>query len=130
MWIRATVVWLAILMVAIANGALRQGVLVPRVGAGAGHVLSTLLLSAAVLAVTVMAIGWLAPGTPADAWRVGAYWVGLTLAFEFLAGHYVFGTPWATLAADYRIHEGRVWILVLVTVLVAPVLAGRWRRRW
>jgi hypothetical protein len=87
-------------------------------------------LSAAVLAVTAMSIAWVAPRTRRDAWHVGLYWVILTVAFEFLAGHYLFGTPWATLTADYRIHEGRVWILVLVTVAIAPVLAGQWRRRW
>ena len=57
-------------------------------------------------------------------------WVALTVAFEFLAGHYLFGTPWPVLLADYRLSEGRVWILVLASTLLAPVLtATRYRPR-
>jgi len=41
--------------------------------------------------------------------------VTLTVAFEFLAGHYVFGTPWHQLVADYNIFRGRIWVLVLIT---------------
>ena len=47
-------------------------------------------------------------------------WVTLTVAFEFLAGHFLFGTSWATLLNDYKVHEGRIWVLVLLTALVAP----------
>jgi hypothetical protein len=47
----------------------------------------------------------------------------LTLAFEFLAGHYLFGHPWATLLADYNLARGRIWLLVLVATLLGPVLA-------
>ena len=46
----------------------------------------------------------------------------LTLAFEFLAGHFLFRNTWERLLADYNLAQGRVWILVLVTTLVTPVL--------
>jgi hypothetical protein len=56
--------------------------------------------------------------------------VVLVLAFEFLAGHYLFGTPWSELLADYNVMRGRIWPLVLVTTFVAPYLAGRMRGMW
>ena len=46
----------------------------------------------------------------------------LTLAVEFLAGHFLFRNTWERLLADYNLAQGRVWILVLVTTLVTPVL--------
>ena len=47
----------------------------------------------------------------------GIMWVALTVAFEFLAGHYVFGNSWKRLTADYNVFRGRIWILVLLTAL-------------
>ena len=122
---RASIVWFGILLVAIANGAFRQGVLIPRVGDASGHVVSTLMLSLAVVLVTWFTIGWIGPRTRRDAWLVGGCWLTLTVAFEFLAGHYLFGTPWPVLLADYNVLRGRVWPLVLVVTFVAPAIASR-----
>lgn len=129
MYLRAVVVWLVELATAIVNGAFREAVLVPRLGPGAAHVASTLLLSGAILAVAVVAIRWLALPSIGAAFRIGLLWVGLTLAFEFGAGHYLFGHPWERLLADYDLSAGRVWPLVLVTTLCAPAVARRLRRR-
>jgi hypothetical protein len=121
---RATAIWFAILIVAIANGAFRQAVLIPRLGDATAHVLSTLALSAAVLLVAYLSFNWIGAAGSREYWSVGIYWLVLTIAFEFLAGHYLFGTPWHVLLADYKIHEGRIWPLVLVATLVAPTLAA------
>ena len=58
---------------------------------------------------------------------IGAMWLGLTLAFEFLVGHYVFHTSWNELLADYNLLNGRLWLLVLATTLIAPRLVMRQR---
>jgi len=123
--LRASLVWFAILLVAIVNGAFRQGVLIPRLGVTLAHVWSTLALSAAVVLVTYLTIRWIGPVTAADCWTVGAVWVLMTLAFEFLGGHYLFGKPWVELLADYKVNEGRIWPLVLLATLAAPALAWR-----
>lgn len=56
---------------------------------------------------------------------VGSFWVGLTVAFEFLFGHFVAGHSWDRLTADYDLSAGRLWIIVLIGVFLAP-LVGRW----
>jgi hypothetical protein len=119
---RALIVWLGLLIVAVANGAVREFAIVPRTGEIAGHVVSTLTLCAAILLLSWLTIGWVDPPSARDAWAVGALWLALTLAFELLAGHYVFGHPWSRLLDDYNVFRGRVWILVLVTTAVAPVV--------
>ena len=124
---RSLLVWLAILAVAVVNGAFRQGVLVPRLGDAVGHVLSTVLLSCVVFVVAWLTIGWMNPATTRDAWIVGGFWLALTLVFEFLGGHYLFGTSWEVLLADYNILHGRIWPLVLIVTVVAPALAARLR---
>jgi hypothetical protein len=127
---RALLVWLLLCLVAVANGTVRQFLLVPHVGAYAGHVISTLSLSLLILGVAWLSIGWIAPATPRQAWAVGALWVGATIAFEFLAGHYLFRNPWSKLLADYDVRQGRVWLLVLVATAVAPRWAAGARGHW
>ena len=127
MTIRATVVWCALVPFAVANGAVRDLLIAPRAGVAAGHVLSTVLLCLAILGWTWLMIGWIRPAGSRGAIRIGVGWLGLTVAFEFLAGHYVFGTPWAQLLADYDVAQGRAWILVPLTTAVAPWLAARGR---
>ena len=124
---RAVVVWVAILVLASLNGAAREAWLVPRTGGVAGRVLSTLLLSALILLVTWLTIGWIAPGTRSDALLVGGLWLILTLMFEFLAGHYLFHQPWAALLEDYDITRGRIWVIVVLWVFLAPLAVGRLR---
>ena len=114
-------------MFAFANGALREIVLIPRLGDRTGHIISTLLLSATILAMAWFIIPWVRPASIQDAWLAGILWVLLTLAFEFLAGHYLFHNSWEKLLADYNVARGRIWILVLVTTLLAPVLVTRLR---
>lgn len=129
MTFRAFLAWLAILVLAIVNGALRQALLIPRLGERAGHVASTLLFSVLVLGAAWILVPWIRPGSARDAWLIGAFWVVLTLGFEFLAGHYLFGNTWEKLLADYDVAAGRIWVLVLITTLLAPALAFGLRSR-
>jgi hypothetical protein len=62
-----------------------------------------------------------------EALAVGALWLVLTLAFEFLAGHYLFGQDWAVLLQEYDLSRGRIWLAVLVVVLFAPLWTARLR---
>jgi hypothetical protein len=51
---------------------------------------------------------------------VGLIWLALTVAFEFLFGHYVAKHSWKRLLRDYNLVEGRLWLLVLLAVSVLP----------
>jgi hypothetical protein len=51
----------------------------------------------------------------------------MTVAFEFLAGHYIFGSPWDRLLEDYNLFGGRIWLLVLATSAFAPLIMARAR---
>lgn len=127
MMVRALVVWFGILILASLNGAGREAWLVPRLGETGGRAASTVVLSALVLLITWLTIGWIRPLSVADGLRVGLLWLVLTLAFEFLGGHYLFHQSWDVLLEDYDISRGRVWMAVPVIVLFAP-LAAMWLR--
>lgn len=119
--------WLVMAAIAIGNGYLGNIVIAGLVGDYGAHVYKTVV---AILAVFLMA--WIyARQTRGVEWAgealaVGILWLGLTIVFEFVFGHFVLGSPWERLIADYRIWKGRLWSLVLLSELVAPLLMG-WR---
>jgi len=125
--IRALLAWLVLLALAVVNGAARETWLIPRIGGSAGHAASSLSLSALIFLLSWVAIGWINPATARDAFLIGLAWLALTLAFEFIAGHYVFRKPWNELLADYDVLSGRMWVIVLVTTTLAPLLTANMR---
>ena len=119
---RAGAVWFGILLMAIFNGAFRDVVLVPRLGDLGARAVSCLTLASVIVLVTWISLPWVRPVSTTDAWRMGSMWLAMTLIFEFGAGHYLLGTTWTALLADYNVLAGRLWILVLVATLTAPIL--------
>lgn len=129
MILRTIAIWLVLVVLAILNGGVREAVLVPQLGAATAHVVSTILLCGLILAVSWFATRWIGPPTARAALAVGAVWLLLTLAFEFLAGHFLFGKAWPVLLADYNLLGGRIWVFVPIVTLVAPCLAWKTRGR-
>lgn len=127
MILRALVIWFVLLILAVLNGGMRDTWLSPWLGDTVGRALSTLLLSSLILLATWMTISWIRPATMDDTLIVGSLWLALTVAFEFLVGHYGFGKPWADLLADYDLRRGRIWIVVLVVTFLAPLWSARLR---
>jgi hypothetical protein len=62
------------------------------------------------------------PASTGQAFTIGLVWLGMTVAFEFLFGHYVAKRSWSDLLHDYNLLAGRVWLVVLVWVTLAPYL--------
>ena len=108
---RALAIWLLLLIVAVLNGATREGLITPRLGEQGGHIGSTAILCAAIILVAWFSVSWIGPKDRREALVIGTVWVALTVAFEFLAGHYVFGNSRERLIADYNVFRGRIWIL-------------------
>jgi len=127
MWFKAFVLWLAILLLAILNGALREAVLIPAFGAFAGLIASGVLLSLLVFAVAFAAAPWYGPLPSSQWWLIGALWLLLTVAFEFGFGRLVQHKPWPELLDAYTFRGGNIWPLVLVVVFVSPWLAATLR---
>lgn len=119
---RAGLIWFAIMVAAIFNGAMRDVLLVPQWGDPVARGVSSIALATLVLLITWVSLPWIKPASMADSWRIGAMWLAMTLAFEFGAGHYLFETPWPALFADYNVLAGRLWILVLIATLTSPAL--------
>ena len=114
--------WLGMALIAIANGYIGNTYVAPRLGDYGNHLYKSLFFIP-----IIVIFAWLyANATRGEAWLTSAlfvtcFWLGLTILFEFVFGHYVFGNSWEVLLADYRIWQGRLWLLVLITEAIAPV---------
>jgi hypothetical protein len=126
---RYLLAWIPMLGVALANGAFREGWLVPRLGEHQGRQVSTVLL-VVLLAVYIGAVMKLWPARSSrHAIAIGALWLVLTLAFELALGRFVSGLSWREMLAEYDLASGRLWALVPLTVAVAPVVFYRYYLR-
>ena len=125
---KALALWTLILLLAIANGLLREAVLIPRIGAFAGTALSCLLLAALILAVAYLGLPWMPVRRAGGLLWIGLGWLLLTLAFEFSFG-LLRGKALAEILEAYTFRGGNLWPLVLAVTAAAPWLAAR-RRGW
>jgi len=113
--------WFPMLLLAIANGALRDLVYKKYLGELAAHQVSTLSLIIFFAVYIGFIIKWIPPASANQAMLVGLLWLVLTLAFEFGFGRYR-GNSWEKMFADYNLLKGRVWILLPAWVAIAPWL--------
>jgi hypothetical protein len=124
--IKALIIWSGILVLAIANGILRESFLIPALGAPAALVLSGLLLSAVILGVTYYSLPWLQVTSPAGLFAVGLGWLALTLVFEFSFGLWQ-GKSWPELLEAYTFKDGNLWPIVLAITVLAPYITAKLR---
>lgn len=120
--------WLPMVVIAIANGVARDLWYGPQLGELRAHQVSTLTAIALFGVYIWFAVRRLRPASTRDALAGGVLWLVMTVAFEFLFGHYVAGKPWSQLAEDYNLAAGHLWPLILVWVCVAPPLFHRLQR--
>ena len=116
--------WTILALYGITNGAFRRTVLLPVMTEEQAHRLSCLTLMVLMLAVSWFFVRRFEPRCRAEWIRVGLLWLVCTVAFEFAFGRLVVGSGWDTLLADYDLARGRLWLLVLLTVLAGPCVAA------
>jgi hypothetical protein len=128
--VKAVLAWLVLLVLMFANGTLRVLVLQPRLGEETARQVASLTGLAIVLVASAAFVRFVPEGATGRQWLgVGLLWLALTLAFEFLFGHFVSGMSWAALLEDYDVRRGRLWVLVLFGTLLGPWACARLRGR-
>lgn len=118
--------WFVFMIFAIINAILRNGVYKPIIGDLRAHQLSTFIFIAIILIITYLIFKFTnIKLNTQQTFIIGTIWLLLTICFEFLAGHYVFGNSWEKLITDYNILKGRIWSLVLITILFSPYISNK-----
>ena len=123
--LKSLLVWVCFIPVAILNGGLREHVLARALGEKWALPLSGIILSACIFLITWLLLPRTVKALSSkDSLRIGICWVFLTIAFEFASG-LAGGNTAAELLAAYNPLTGNLWLIVLVTTLLSPVIAGR-----
>ena len=127
MW-KYVLAWFPMVAIAIANGVVREAWYGKYLSELAAHQISTLIAVILFGVYIWFIVRFWRPASAEAAIGIGLLWLAMTIAFEFVFGHYVAGHSWERLLHDYNLLAGRVWLLVLVWVAVAPYLFFRVRR--
>ncbi|MGQ0622687.1 MAG: hypothetical protein ACT4QA_22750 [Panacagrimonas sp.] len=122
---KAVALWFVLVVLAIANGTLREKVLVPAMGASSALLISGITLSVAIFVVSWFALPWYGPLASSQYWLIGLLWLFMTMLFEFGFGHFIAHKSWVELLDAYNVSKGNLWALVLVATFVSPWLAAR-----
>jgi hypothetical protein len=125
--LKALVLWIVILVLAILNGTLREKALMPVIGTFGGLFASGIVLSVCIVLVAVLAAPWYGPLPSSQYWLMGLFWLLLTLLFEFGFGRFVQHKDWAQLLQTYTFKGGNIWPVVLAVTVLSPWLAARLR---
>lgn len=113
--------WFGLLVLAFANGMLREGTYRHTLSAAAAHAVSC-FMGVALFGVFVAVLHrWRPLPDAAQAWWVGGLWVLATVAFEFGFGR-ARGVAWDTLIGMYNPSTGSLWVLVIGATLLMPPL--------
>jgi hypothetical protein len=120
-------IWILLVVSAILNGVLRDKLLSPLIGARLALPLSGVSLSLLIFVVTLLLLPFLGKLDSARYWLIGGIWLAMTIAFEFLFGHYVMGQPWEKILGAYNVLSGNLWLLILLATAASPHLAAKLR---
>lgn len=122
--LKATGIWLLIVVAAIINGVLREKLIAPLVGIELALPISGIVLSAVIFLFSLMSVPFIGSLEGKVFLLIGIYWVLLTLSFEFLFGHYVVGKSWAEIMRVFDIQNGDLFIVVLFVTAFSPWISA------
>ncbi len=118
--------WFLFMILAIINGLIRNVVYKPIVGDLVAHQISSIIFIAVILIVTYIIFKLTSLKlNDSEALLTGTIWLTMTIVFEFIAGHYVFGNPWENIFADYDLFKGRLWSIVLLFIFLSPYIVNK-----
>lgn len=127
LYIAALAVLVVSLIVAQNNRFLGRELYAPKIGEHAAHAVGAVLQVLFIFVVTWLLLRWLGKGhSPAEMWAIGLLWLVLAEGWELVVLRRIKGLTWDAVLAEYNPLAARIWWLVPLAYLLAPVLVGGW----
>ena len=124
LYLKSLGIWIMLAVSAIVVATFRVVVLLPQIGEQTAHQLGTGLYLIVQFAIIFFFIKKMKIKDVKTLLGIGFFWLVITIIFEFIFGHFVMGNSWQKLLADYNLLNGRLWVLVLINNLAAPLISG------
>lgn len=118
---RHFLLWLPMILLAFANGTLRELVIMKHFSELRAHQLSTLTLIILCSVYVWYVFPQLKIQHSGQAIVIGLVWMLLTVTFEFSLGRLT-NKSWEHLFRDYHLLAGRIWLLFLTCLFMLPYL--------
>ncbi|TAJ73603.1 MAG: hypothetical protein EPO51_04745 [Phenylobacterium sp.] len=116
--LRALLIWLMIIAVESAQGAMRHLLVSPEADFMVRQA-SVFIGALVIFAITWVCLRWMRLRTAGEALGVGGLWVALTLLFEIGVGR-LLGLGWDRILADYDLLHGGLMPLGLLAMALTP----------
>lgn len=127
-WIRALGIWLMLTVAEAFNGTFRRVVLDARLGDVLARQVAVGVDSVVILIVVWATLPEFGLQPPARWWRLGVFWLLLSLAFEIGVGRLV-GVSWGRILSDFDLSQGGLLGLGMLVLLIAAPVTARVRRQ-
>jgi len=127
-YLKSIFIWLFMLAIAVLSGGLRNALLETRLGEPRAHQIGTIAVSF----LFFLIILWFVRATAMlsrQALVIGSLWFVMTILFETIMIRFLMKRPWGDVFADYNLSDGRLWPIVLVTILIGPYIVARRNRQ-
>ena len=128
-YLKSLLVWLCFIPTAILNGGFREYVLTKYLDTALATAISGILLCILILLITWLLLPRLVTLNRKESFIAGIIWTLLTVIFEFTSGIGT-GVPMKELIAAYNPLSGNLWILVVLTTMLAPTIISRINKRY
>lgn len=128
-YLKSFLVWLCFIPAAILNGGFREYVLIRYLDTALATAISGILLCILILLITWLLLPRLVTLNNKESYITGIIWMILTILFEFTSGIGT-GVPMKELIAAYNPLSGNLWILVVLTTMLAPTIISRINKRY
>lgn len=121
--LKSLIIWFCFIPAAILNGGLREYVLTKVIGEKWALPVSGITLSICIFLITWLMLPRITETcTYKDCWLTGIVWTSLTIIFELASG-LATGDSLMELLAAYNPLTGNLWLLVLMTTLLSPIVS-------
>lgn len=125
LFLKTSMIWFTIAILAIVNGIFRESVLVSNLGPSMAVPVSGITLSFIVFIVTYVSFPLFGKHNSLAYFLIGLQWVVMTLIFEFLFGHFVIEKSWSSILQVFNVMTGNLFIIVLLVSLFSPLLVAK-----
>jgi len=108
------------------SGVVREVFIAPAIGGLRARQLGVLIGCVLIFVIGWLTARWMGASSQRQQFRVGAYWVILTLVFEFALGR-ALGMSWSRIFADYNPVHGGYMLIGLAFMFLTPWITRKLR---
>ena len=126
--LRSLIIWLIIIAAEVIHGILRGLFLAPVVGDFMARQIAVFTGIIIIFTTAFLSVRWIRANRPPELIMVGFIWLGLTLTFEILFGHFVVNYSWDRIFEDYNIAKGGLLPIGLLAMTLSPLAAWKVRK--